>query len=427
MAASVDEWFRSYAELALRLERVLNAKTGETNLIYRGPSQWQEQAAAEPLPAPAELVETCMAVRHDLPFDGPRATFVDAQLVAMHTVAQRLGGASLPFLDDASQCLGTPLRRVPESDLADAHDRLAAALPSGPGTLTDRLLAWRQAHTIPAEAVPEFARQAIEATIDRTRGIVSLPENLRIEVELDPGAHRGHYGGDATGTIHLNNSQPFNGADLLSIVAHEGFPGHIAESLLKDVLSRAEPEHAIRFLLSPPFVVSEGIGLHAQHIIFPDEAQRWLTDQVFAPLGITAVGDFAAIHEARDALWGAWGNAAIMAADDNDDSVVGDYLRRWALLSETEAAWAVNAVRSPSMVVTGSLGVSGGSERWAIYGTRADRCPRLARPPCANDAGSGMTGALGRIVCPEPANDDSSWILLGPAGERERAVAGEPR
>ncbi|GAB3760480.1 hypothetical protein [Microlunatus parietis] len=391
MAVS-DDWFRSYAELALRLDRAVRSATGEVSLIYREPSAWQERVAAEPEPAPADLVVACQAVRRELPLTGPRAAFVAAQLAAMSAVAERLNGADRPFLAYASRCLGTPLRRVPEDELAAAHQRLAAALPPGPGSLADRLLAWRQAHLLPAERVIEFAHRAIAATVARTRELVPLPEALTIDVELDPGAHRGHYEGGSAGTIFLSNSQPFNGADLLNIVAHEGFPGHIAESLLKEPLNGREPEHAIRFLPSPPFVVSEGIGLHAQYVIFPDDqAQRWLTDQVFVPLGRATTGDFAAIHRARDALWGAWVNAAILAAEGSGDGELGGYLRRWALLSEAEAAWAVTAVRSPAMGAY-VLGYQAGHRLVGDWLDRPDRTDRFRRlltePTLPGDLGS---------------------------------------
>jgi hypothetical protein len=166
--------------------------------------------------------------------------------------------------------------------------------------------------------------------------------------------------------------QPFIGADLLYVVAHEGFPGHIAESLLKDIHLADRPEHRIRFMISPPFVVSEGIGLHAQEIAFPaDEAQRWLTDE----LGITVDGDLAAIHDARNALWAAWGNAALLAGEGRPDAEVADHLRRWALLSEAETAWALGFLASPAMRAY----VLGYFHGWRLLRAWLDHADRNAR------------------------------------------------
>jgi hypothetical protein len=170
----------------------------------------------------------------------------------------------------------------------------------------------------------------------------------------------------------VSEAQPFNGADLLYVVAHEGFPGHIAESMLKDIHLADRPEHRIRFMISPPFVLSEGLGLHAQEIAFPgDEAQRWLADE----LGIAVDGDLAAIHDARNALWGAWGNAALLAGEGRPDPEIAGYLTRWGLLTGAEAAWAVDFLHSPAMRAY----VLGYSHGWQLLRGWLDHPDRLAR------------------------------------------------
>jgi hypothetical protein len=295
---------------------------------------------------PARLVEECEALRRDIPVDGHRGAFLAAQLTAVRATAHQLTGVDVPFREHARQCLGVPIDPAPEDLFSDAHRRLAAALPPGSGSLADRLHEWQQAHAVPAEQFATLAHRAIAETVARTRQIVDLPDDLHVDVRLDPGPHRGHYAGQNRGTIHLNDAA-CNAADLLYVVAHEGFPGHIAESLLKDVHLAELPEHKIRFMLSPPFVVSEGLGLHAQEIAFPgDEAQRWLTDEIGIALDDC---DLAAIHEARNVMWGAWGNAAILAAEGQPEAEIANDLTRWALLTEGETKWALESLRSPTM------------------------------------------------------------------------------
>ncbi|WP_326797427.1 hypothetical protein OG946_20070 [Streptomyces sp. NBC_01808] len=380
-----DDWLRSYAELALRIDRQLAASGGGSALIYGGPDAWQAAVAAEEPVPPARLAEECDILLRDIPVDGHRAACLAAQLTAMRATARQLDGAEVPFPEHARECLGVAVDWQPEDRFEAAHARLAAALPAGPGPLAERLYAWQRAHTVPADRLPELARCAIAETVARTRTLVDLPDGIDVDVRLDPGPHRGHYAGGNRGTIYVNDSLPFNGADLLYVVAHEGFPGHIAESLLKATHLADRPEHAIRFMISPPFVVSEGLGLHAQQLAFPgDEAQRWLTDQVFAPLGIPSDGsDFAAIHDARNVLWGAWGNAAHLAARGRPDAELAAYLTRWALLTEAETAWALGSLRAPAMG-TYVLGYFHGwrlLQSWLDHPDRRLRVRQLLREP----------------------------------------------
>jgi len=178
--------------------------------------------------------------------------------------------------------------------------------------------------------------------------IVPLPEGERVDCELVPGVGFvgvGAHQGGLDSTILLNGDRPFNLADLLYVVAHEGHPGHIAEMVLKEIQLADQLEQFVRFAPAPPFVLSEGIALHAQPLVFPgDEAQAWLTDNILAPRGIRPDGsDFAAIHRARNALFGVRHNAVLLLAEGRPDTEVMDYLARWGLVENPDT----NGLDSP--------------------------------------------------------------------------------
>ncbi|MFC9970940.1 hypothetical protein ACFVH6_08570 [Spirillospora sp. NPDC127200] len=112
-------------------------------------------------------------------------------------------------------------------------------------------------------------------------------------------------------------------------------------------------DHQVRFMLGPSFVVSEGLGLHAQDIVFPgDQAQAWLADNVLAEYGVPPDGsDFAAIHRVQNVLFGAWANAAFLTAEGHPDTELAAYLSRWALLSDAEAGAALSSLRATGMAL----------------------------------------------------------------------------
>ena len=346
-----QEWLEAYVRLTLRIGR--QATDGTSVLVdYRGPDAWRDEVAAEEPPPPGRLAQDADELLDAVPGDPGRAAFLAAHARSLRAVARRLAGEDLPLRDYARACLGIEADWVPESAFEEAHARLDAALPAGGGTVADRLHAWQAAHRLPAAEVdrlPGLVRRAVAEARRRTQAVVALPEDEEVDCRLVGGvgflAAGAHHGGTRS-TIYVNREVPFNLADLLYVVTHEGHPGHIAESVLKEARLVPRPgghDQQARFLVTPQFVVSEGLGLHAQGIAFPgDEAQAWLTDTVLAAMGIPPDGsDFAAVHAARNALLAAWANAALLLADGHRSEDAAAYLARWALLDDTEVAAAM--------------------------------------------------------------------------------------
>ncbi|MEU6739712.1 hypothetical protein [Streptosporangium sandarakinum] len=327
-------WTRGYAMLALRLNRLM----GGGALIYRGPQEWHDQAGSEAPAAPGRLADDA-----DRLLERPPSPYLAAQVSAMRAVARYLDGRRPPLAEYAGQVLGLEPRWLPESLFGQAHDRLDRALPKTPGSLFDRLHAWQAAHTLHAvERLPGLVARAVAECRRRTDEIVPLPSGEVVDCLLVRDTHfhaAGDYRGGLRSAIHINVSIPFNLADLLYVVAHEGHPGHIAESMLKE--TRADQR--VRFMMSPSFLLSEGLGLLAEEIVFPgDEAQEWLNTHILPECGIRPDGsDFAAVHQARNVLWGVWGNAMLMAAEGRGEAEVGAYLARWALYDDREVAAAL--------------------------------------------------------------------------------------
>ncbi|MGS2643799.1 hypothetical protein [Streptosporangium sp. LJ11] len=363
------EWQRAYAMLALRIDRLADV----TMLIYRGPAGWSAQVDARPPASPAELVRDA-----DRLLDSAPSAYLRAHVRAMRAVAGYLNGARLPPAEYAAECLGLEPRRLPESVFEQAHAELDAALPKTPGSLAERFRAWQAAHTLePIERLPDLVARAVAETRARTGTIIALPEEEVVKCRLvrDVAFHgAGDYEGGLKSTIHINRAIPFNLADLLYLVAHEGHPGHIAESMLKEI----HPDQRVRFMLSPSFVLSEGLGLLAEELLFPgDEAQAWLNANIFPLVGIRPDGsDFAAIHHAKNVLWGVWGNATFLAAEGRSEAELAAYLTRWALYSEDEAALALRVLR-PSAMSPYIFGYFHGWELLRPWATSPDRIRRL--------------------------------------------------
>jgi hypothetical protein len=150
----------------------------------------------------------------------------------------------------------------------------------------------------------------------------------------------------------VSTSWPFNLADLLYVACHEGYPGHLAEIVLKEqhlAKEKCYVEELVSFLPTPRFVVSEGLALWAREIAFPGgEEQAWLEEHAYAEAGIKpGGGDLSRIHAGKDMLWGVQCNAALMLGEGRSQEEAVRYLARWALLDEEEALRTVPSLRRP--------------------------------------------------------------------------------
>lgn len=351
MTATAQAWLRAYAMLALRINRWVTKTAGGTVLIYQGPDEWSAEVEAEDPPLPGRLADDADRLLDDLPFDA----YLAGQVRAMRAVARRLAGENLPLPGYARQCLGMEPEWVPESQLEAAHAQLDEALPKTSGSLTDRLHAW-EAHSLASaqmERLPGLVGKAVAETRARTNLIVPLPPDEVVDCRLAfPG---GRASPRRTEIDDLHQQQPSVQPGRPAVRGHTRRPPRAhRHSLLKEihlVNEQGRLDQRVRFMLSPSFVISEGLGLHAQGILFPDDqAQAWLADNILTEQGIRPDGsDFAAIHHAKTVLWGAWGNTAFLAAQGRPDTEIVDYLSRWALLNEAELGPARNSLNAPGM------------------------------------------------------------------------------
>lgn len=339
-------WLHNYATLVLRVDR---RARGVWSLDYFGPEELRAEVEAEDPPPAGQLVADAERLLDTLPYEGARGDFLAAQVRSLRALARREDGVTTPLPELVHECLGIDVAPIPEPVFEGAHEQLDRSLPGRAGSLARRLQDWRRRHELPTDQLsrlPAMVERAVVETRARTEAmIVALPDGEEVDCELVPDAPflaAGWHRGGTRSTILIGADRPFNLADLLYVVAHEGHPGHIAEQVLKEVSLR-RLEQQVRFLPSPSSVLSEGLGLQARSLIFPGgQGQEWLAGTVLPDAGIEPDGsDFAGIQDARDLLFGARANAALLAADGRPDKEVADYLVRWALLDDTQLRTAI--------------------------------------------------------------------------------------
>lgn len=253
-------------------------KTGdEWMLDFYGPPGWKARIYAEEPRTGKELVEEVRAAGEALGFEPRRAAYLGKHLRALETVARRLAGERFSLREEAARCFDLRVDRVPEETFEEAHALYDEALP-GRGDVRERLRGWRERHELPRDRtflLPALVERAVREARRRTDALVGLPEGEEVSfgsITGQPFLALAEYRGGLRSCVLVNADRPFNLAELLYVCYHEGYPGHLAEIVLKErhlANEKGYAEELVSFLPTPRFVVSEGLALWAREVAFP--------------------------------------------------------------------------------------------------------------------------------------------------------------
>lgn len=352
-----------YLELGLRLGRHVEGLVDS----YFGPPEIAERVAREDVRDAGLLRADAEELRAELvgsDLDAQRRAWIDDQLLGIETYAAVLGGEQIAYSDEVERCFGVRPERVPEETFARAHERLDALLPGG-DPLADRMEAWRQQTTVPADAVePAFISVAalLRTATERRFG---LPEGEVFEIELvddAPWAAYNYYLGGKRSRIAVNTDRPISASFLVELVAHEAYPGHHTEHAMKEhsLVDEGVLEESLFLVPTPQALVSEGIAENAWDAV-ADEGTKAAITEALASLGVTYDAEKSeAIAKAGRELRFVSANAAVMLHEDGvpiEDARA--YVERWAPATPERARASVRFIADPlwrSYVSTYSFG-----------------------------------------------------------------------
>ncbi|AEA23204.1 hypothetical protein Psed_0952 [Pseudonocardia dioxanivorans CB1190] len=347
---------RDYVLLALRLDRlapgIVDTWTGDPAL--------RRYAADGPAPVPAALARTARRLRAELADTalGPTRTgFLAAQLRALECLARRLAGEPVGFVEEVAACFDVDLAGVrPDEDrYRAAHRRLDELLP-GPGTLPQRLTAFRERERVPRERLRAAVDALLAALRERTRARIGLPVDEHVEVELAVDRSWSglttHLGG-LRSRVTVSADAGLRAAQLAGLVAHEAYPGHHTEHCLVRGVRRSDrPERGLVVTPSPHSLVTEGAadaGLAVVGGVVGGPGWGPWVAEVLADVGVRCDGPLAeAVEDALRELAPVRQDAALLLHDrggDVDDAAA--HLRRWLLVPDGRARRILRFVTDP--------------------------------------------------------------------------------
>ena len=280
--------------LALRIDKHIKGYVD----FYYGPEKLRHIIDNETKLSPNVLLNESIGLIHQLESQGfkkERERYLEKLLTAMKTSVEILNGVEFSTKEQFLRLYDVTLHPVNEADLDKLKDEVNEAYP-GSGTLEERMKILRVQRTVPKARIIELFENALKITKERTKDLFVdlLPETERINLELVnenkeelKWSYYNWYQGNYRSRIDINPNYNIFWTSFLSVAAHEGYPGHHTEFVVKDMKLYRELnqfEHSILLVHSPQLIISEGIANSAINMLFDYQIQAEISLRELCPV-----------------------------------------------------------------------------------------------------------------------------------------------
>jgi hypothetical protein len=349
----LDEFSQNYLRLALEIEKHFEGYVD----AYIGPEELKSAVLSTPPKPPVALLDDLAWLQDNLPTDPPhRGRYLNGVLRAIDCTIRMLNGQEFDYYDEANRLFDIRPQLIPEDEFLAVHRELDTLLP-GSGSLAERTNNRRQKFEIESEQILPLLELARAETRTRTAEFIILPEDEAVEITItssQPWTAYNWYKGNGRSLIEFNTDIPSNALSLLDTFAHEGYPGHHTEAILKEsqlYWAKGWGEHAVRLLNAPEGVIAEGIATTAAEIIFPGHSDiEWVNEVILPAAGIEPepVEQTIRLKKSGRLLRHVSGNAAILyhTGQLNREQII-DYYQTYALANKARAEKSFDFISDP--------------------------------------------------------------------------------
>jgi hypothetical protein len=353
-SVSMDDLARDYLVLALSVGEL---EAGVVDAYY-GPAELLA-AAREAKTGPAELAEHLAELRTRARqlADGQRARWLDRQALGLETIARRLAGTYLPYVEEVERCFDARPEATPPEEYSRVRRQIEELLP-GNGDIRDRLAEHDRELTVPTARLPGILdwltgelRQSCAEVLPQPEG-----ESLTISLVTDqPWSAYNWYHGGLRSRIEVNTDLPVRAQALIGLLTHEGYPGHHLEHAWKETRLFTEQrrgEASVQLINTPEAYISEGLAEVGGGYVVDQDRWQELFLGICQRAGIRATPADAVrewqLARTRRGLRGVSGDAALLlhAEDRSHDEVVG-FLEHYALRTREQAEKDLQFINHP--------------------------------------------------------------------------------
>ncbi|MFX1322106.1 MAG: hypothetical protein ACFFAQ_10730 [Promethearchaeota archaeon] len=270
----LEEFGKNYLLLGLRIGKLIEGYID----AYFGPPELKYTVDKEKPQSPKELLHKCKTLQKELPNQGfieERIRFLGKMLGAMETSLEILNGHEIPYLEKVNRLYNIKPELIDDSVFYNVAKELDS-IYEGSGNLAERMDIIQKRRAIPEDKIEGTFRKACEIVRERTLrlfpGLLPNEEEFTIRiVKNEPWGAYNWYLGNFKSKIDVNTDVPNAWTRVLLAAAHEGYPGHHTEHVVKEKLLYIEEhrfEHSIILIQTPECVIAEGIGNTGLDVLF---------------------------------------------------------------------------------------------------------------------------------------------------------------
>jgi hypothetical protein len=325
-----------YLEVVLRFRRLAPSLVES----YVGPPGLAARVDAEPELEWAVVADQAAQLANEIGDAEPgraRSAWLVAQLSGIESACGKLTGGTAGYRELVKRCHGVEVHRVSEDRFARAHELIARTLPAS-GSARERLAAWRTTQLVNGKPLAAGLEALVRELGARTRRRWELPDGERVSIEIVHGprfAANADYRGGLHTNVAVNTVVPLLAWRMVELIAHEAYPGHHTEAVIKDdqlIVGQDRRELCVWAYPTPQALMAEAIAMLAPRMLLADEIET-VGAACLRPLGIDYdIGGSAAVRQAHELLMPVRANLALMLDEGQvDRDGAWAYARRWLL------------------------------------------------------------------------------------------------
>ena len=357
----ISDFGQDYLLLALRINKHIRGYVD----FYYGPDKFRQIVENESLTSLKKLLKDSFALIKQLGTQGyeiKRERYLEKMVIAMKTSIELLNGSKISIKDQFLKLYDVALQPANDLELKNLKEEYNEAY-GGTGSLEERIEKLRIKRRVPEEKVFKFFKLALRITEKRTKElfvdllpkeeqvIINIVKNQKIE-EIKWACYE-WYLGNYTSRIEVNPKFNMYWTALLMHSAHEGYPGHHTEFIVKERILYRELnqfEHSILLLHSPKLIISEGIADLAINMLFSYRDQVEIGLNEFCPDTLKEDSPEAMItqYKVRHKLLLFWYNFAYHALIDHyTDEELISYGKYYELFGEDDLKNQIKSLNDP--------------------------------------------------------------------------------